>query len=379
MAISHNKDKNRKIISYRAVFYDGKKKISQKNFRRHFDATKWLAEQKRKLDLGYELKLSFRKACKEWLEFHSKPKHSPATSEEATRMVEKIFLPFFGDKELDQLSTRDVEGLIAYLKKQGIKNATVNRYLQALKCIINYFRKKEYIQKNVVSIVGILPEEPTEANYLSLEQAKFFLNHVNAKYQRDKRWVYAFYLLALNTGMRIGEILALKWDCVDLLGKRLIVRRSYCHQTQQIRETTKGRKIRHLGINSSLLPELQELWKKRNTDDSLVFCNTRNKILNMANFKRDFYQKDLREAGLPWIKIHELRHTFASHFVMNNGNLYDLQKLLGHTHVRTTERYAHLAPDHLIHQTERVAIDGKNNVIDISKRFQNRKLGRNTI
>ena len=58
------------------------------------------------------------------------------------------------------------------------------------------------------------------------------------------------------------------------------------------------------------------------------------------------------------IRFHDLRHTFASHFMMRGGNLYDLQKLMGHSEVKTTERYAHLSPQSLVAKTELVAIDG---------------------
>lgn len=373
MAISPCKNKNGKIVSYRAVLYSGKKKRAQKNFKRKIDAKRWLDEQQYKMELGYDNgNIPFSKACEEWLEFHSKPKSSPGSYKLACHMVNKVFLPAFGNKKLDQITTRDIEHFRAEFR-HGRKNSTVNRNLQTLKCILNYFLKKNCLQKNVVSIVGPLPEETPEAKFLGLKQAKTLLNHVNQKYHGDKRWVYVFYLMALNTGMRMGEILGLKWDCVDLAGRRLVIRRSYCPNTKQLRETTKSRKIRHLGINSSLLPELERLWQSRLSDDSYVFHTPSGKVLNSKNFKRDYYSKDLEETNLPWIKIHELRHTFASHFAMRGGNLYDLQKLLGHGSIRTTERYSHLMPEHVIHQTEKIAIDGDENVIDISSRFQKRE------
>ena len=372
MAISKNKDKHGRVTSYRAVLYDNKRKISQRSFKRKIDAQRWLREQKLRLELGHDTSLSFKKACEDWLKYYSISKHSPSTANESSRMIHKIFVPLFGHKKLEDLSTRDIEQLVVELKDKGHKVSTRNRYLQTLKCILNYYCKKEYLQKNVVAILGLDREEPTQAKFLSIEQAKAFLMHVNAKYQGDKRWIYVLYVLALNTGMRIGEILGLKWDCIDFLGRRITIRRSYCYHSKQIRETTKGHRVRHIGMNSSLYPELDNLWKQRTLDDDLVFSNSHGQVINISNFKRDHYSKDLEEVSLPWIKIHELRHSFASHFVMNKGNLYDLQKLLGHSNIKTTERYAHLSPDHLIHQTERVAIDGKENVIDASNHFKKR-------
>lgn len=352
---------------YRATLYQSRRKVAQKHFKRKIDASKWLEEQERRFSLGYEEKVKLKEGFDYWMEHSVKVKNSPATIHDYVAKIKNVFLPFFGEVELDSLKTNDVERFIVHLKSKKLKNATINRYLQILSAMINYYKKKEYILKNVVSIVGKLPEEPREADFMSLEEARSFLVHVNNKYTGDKRWVYAFYLLAINTGMRLGEILALKWDSVDLPGKRVIVRRSYCSRTKQVRETTKGRKIRYVGINSALYPELLNLKDVSKNENNFVFQQN-GKMMYIATFKRDYYLKDLKECDLRHIKFHELRHTFASHFVMNNGNIFDLQKLLGHSHVRTTERYAHLTPQHVIKQTELVAISGTNNVISLDSR-----------
>lgn len=157
--------------------------------------------------------------------------------------------------------------------------------------------------------------------------------------------------------MRWGEITGLKWDKIDFYQKTIIVARSYCKVSKQIRETTKGRKIRYVGINSSLLPELKKQLEESDRSLNLVFPLNQ-KVIDPDNFKRDHFEKDLQEAGIRLIRFHDLRHTFASHFMMRGGNLYDLQKLMGHSNIRTTERYAHLSPQSLVARTELVAIDG---------------------
>ena len=75
-------------------------------------------------------------------------------------------------------------------------------------------------------------------------------------------------------------------------------------------------------------------------------------------------------SGLKGIRIHDLRHTFASHFVMNGGGITELQSILDHSNIKTTLRYAHLAPEHLERQAEVVSFgveDEKAKILDFSK------------
>lgn len=356
---------------YKAVFCRNRKRLSQ-CFDRKIDARQWLDQQESLHAFGFKSKLSFKDAALKWYEHHSLNHKAPSSQKGDKVMIERSLIPHFGHLALDKLSPDDVDRFISALKKTGIKNVTVNRYLQVLRAILNYLIKRRYLLYNSVSIVGLLPKEDGDTfDYLSFIEADHFLRFTRAKHQEDRRWIYVVYMLAMNTGLRWGEIAALKWDRVDLERKLIIVSRTYCKPSQQIRETTKGRKTRHVGINSKLLPELQALVERRGSFDGLVFIGMNGRVLDLENFKRDFFDKDLMQAGLRRIRFHDLRHTFASHFMMKGGNLYDLQKILGHSQISMTERYAHLSPESIVTRTELVAIDGgKSNVIQLEEKRQ---------
>ncbi len=343
--------------SYRAVFCKNRKRISQ-CFARKIDAQQWLEEQAQIHQFGFKPKLKFSEAAQIWLDNHSRIRKAPSSYSTDKRMV-KLFVKSFGELNLDQISPEHVEHFISKRLANEVKASTVNRHLQCLRAILFYFIKKRYIITNVVSSVGLLPEAEISYDYLSFDEANQFLAYTKQKYQSHNSWIYRLYLLAINTGMRWGEIVALKWDRVDFSNKRITISRTYCKQSRQIRETTKGRKIRYVGINSSLLPELLKQYEERDRSTNLVFSREE-RIPDLESFKRNRYNVDLKKAGLRKIRFHDLRHTFASHFMMNGGNLYDLQKLLGHSEISTTERYAHLSPESLIGKTELVAIDGGN-------------------
>lgn len=364
MAIETTKWKSK--TTYRAVFCKNRQRIT-KCFDRKIDAQQWLEKQENIHRFGIKKKLSFHEASQIWLENHSKIRKSPSAHMGDQRII-RIFRDFCGEISLEEISPVMIERYIASSLPTGRKATTINRELQVIRTIFNYFIRKQYIAFNPVVAVGLLPEAEVISDYLSFEEADRLLTYANNKYETKDRWVYRFYLLALNTGLRWGEIAALQWDRVDFTHHRITVSRNYCHLTKQIRETTKSRKIRYVGINSSLLPELRtQFMEKAKHPENLVFSKNA-KVIDLSNFKRDHFHKDLAEVGIRQIRFHDFRHTFASHFMMRGGSLYDLQKLMGHSNITVTERYAHLSPESLVAKTELVAIDGMNKIVRLENR-----------
>jgi integrase len=159
--------------------------------------------------------------------------------------------------------------------------------------------------------------------------------------------VFAFYAVAIYTGMRAGELAALEWPDVDLERRLIAVQRSFDGPT-------KSDRVRYVPILDPLLPLLRE-WRLRHPG-RLVFTNVAgtmygpsarifqevlHRVLDAAKFRK--VQRSGKER--PYVRFHDLRHTFASQWVMRGGDLFKLQKILGHQSVQMTMRYAHLAPD----------------------------------
>jgi len=158
---------------------------------------------------------------------------------------------------------------------------------------------------------------------------------------------------ALHCGLRKGELWGLRWIDVDLPRRRLRIARSYGN-------TPKSGKTRFLPLPSTLVP-LLEAWAKDcpNTPDGVVFPHRKKNgtwSMNRSATDTGGLPQLLASVGCqriarPW---HALRHTFASHFVMSGGNILALQKILGHEKIEMTLVYAHLAPDFLSSELERV-------------------------
>ncbi len=156
---------------------------------------------------------------------------------------------------------------------------------------------------------------------------------------------YTRFATAVYTGLRQGELAALSWQCVDLDRRIITVDRSFDGPTN-------AGDVRYVPILDVLLPILRA-WRLRcpggllfpNTKGLMhrskdrIFCERFHKVLDAAGFKRPEQGRQSH-----YIRFHDLRHTFASHWMMAGGDLFKLQKILGHKSTELTLRYAHLSP-----------------------------------
>lgn len=158
---------------------------------------------------------------------------------------------------------------------------------------------------------------------------------------------HALFATAVYTGLRKGELAALTWSDVDFERRLVTIQRSF-------EGPTKAGDVRHVPILDALLPTLRA-WRLRCPSDLLfpnevgvmrepasrVFRETLHRVLKKARLPEAVRAGKVR----PFITFHGFRHTFASHWVMRGGDLFKLQKILGHKSVQMTMRYAHLAPN----------------------------------
>ena len=170
--------------------------------------------------------------------------------------------------------------------------------------------------------------------------------------------VHALYATAIYTGARAGELAGLSWDAVDLERRLITIQRSFDGPT-------KADDVRYVPVVDALLPILRA-WRLRHPG-RLVFTNRDGEMLRPSGrvFQETLHEV-LRAAGFDkimrggtrrsYIRFHDLRHTFASHWVMKGGDLFKLQKILGHKTVQMTMRYAHLQPAAFVEDYGRFAV-----------------------
>lgn len=236
-------------------------------------------------------------------------------------------LLFFANKPL---SIDTITDYCTYRQLQCVKNATINRELTLLRSAVNFYNKHYDTQiKNPLNGFKLF-ESDFMPRYLSEQECQSLLTHAKG-YHNPK--LYHFINLLLNTGCRYGELIKLQWDSVDLDNGHLTIRNSL----------SKNRKTVHKPLNANALQSLQALKKGNNS--KWVFYNEKT-MTHYVNFRKGF-KNVLEKADLGHIRLHDLRHTFASLLVKRGVPLYYIMQLLGHSDIKTTQRYAHLGQNTL--------------------------------
>ena len=183
---------------------------------------------------------------------------------------------------------------------------SVNIILGVFKRVLNDALERELIDKNPLSRVKPLKEHPRGETYWSkLEISQFLRANIN-----DPN--YALYVVALNSGMRKGELAGLCWDRVDFERNQIEVSRT--RDRHGLHDTTKTGLRRYIPINLETRRVLEELRRKQD-HLKFIFCESPNEPFNVHHLYRDF-AKVQKSAGLERrIRFHDIRHTFASQFM----------------------------------------------------------------
>jgi integrase len=220
------------------------------------------------------------------------------------------------------------------------KESTVNREMSCLHHLFTKAVEWDMIEQSPFSKGKslLLKENNTRIRFLKEDEIIKLLNS-SPKYLRN------IIECALNTGMRRGEILSLKWDQI---------RNGFIYLKE-----TKTKEPRQIPINNTLEALFKNIRKEHGLKSKYVFLydgqiietksgkmrKTKKELQPVKNIKKTF-KSALKRAGISDFRFHDLRHTFASQLLMKGGSLKDVQELLGHKTMTMTLRYAHLTQEH---------------------------------
>jgi integrase len=201
-----------------------------------------------------------------------------------------------------------------------LKPATVNREMALLKHM--YAKAVEWgkVKENPAKKVKRLQGEAKRLRFLVPEEIQTLLSNCSG-------YLRSVVLVALNTGMRRGELLGLKWGQINM------------DQGIITLPETKNHEPRNIPMNATVRGVLQDLKKK----EGYVFFDTMGKGIFYVN---KLFRCAVRKSGITDFRFHDLRHTFASNLVMEGVDIMTVKELMGHKTLEMTLRYAHLAPSH---------------------------------
>lgn len=337
--------KRKSGLRYREMIWIDGKQFKSPIFRRKTDCQKWLADQRsKKVEtilhgniLKLKEKMPFKEFSERWLLGKKAIGLSRSTIENYESYLLNHIFPFFGDLELKRIEKNDVDKFQAKLN-QSHKPKGTNLIMTVLKAIFIEALNEGYILRNPAQGVKKISEDVTcEAYWTKSEIDQFLRGNIANP-------LYPLFLIALNTGMRKGELAGLKWDRVDFSLNQITVTRT--RDKEMLKERTKTKLKRFVPMNQLVRATLLQLFQQRQGSE-YIFIREDSSPIEVHHIYRDFAKAQRIAKIANKIRFHDLRHTFASQFMMNNGNVFDLQKILGHTDIKMTMRYAHFSPEHL--------------------------------
>lgn len=351
--------KRKKGIIYRVRLMVEGRKVSR-NFTRKIDAQQF--ENQARITPVETRSISFLKASEEWMQAHAEVRKAKSSIKSDKVMLRLHILPAIGNMKLHTIRPPHIDQIIRSLKNKGLADGTVDKNLQLIKAVFNFHLKRGVIYYNPMVAIRLLNNKEQPYKYWSRPDAQKFLEHTAKKYvEASNECIHVIYKLALNSGMRQGELIGLKWSDVNFDKGLIRVCRVYSKHERRIVETTKGRKVRHIPIDDAVFNDLLRIKANRASGDLVFHLN--GYMIDPDNLYHRHFLKDIEAAGVERIRFHDLRHTFASHYMMNGGNRFELQKFLGHSDAKLTERYAHLSLDYIASKTNIVSLSEGGKVI----------------
>src|ERR1041385_6522138 len=243
----------------------------------------------------------------------------------------KVFKTIVGDRMLLSYTLKDVEQF--KLKRiETCSPTTVNIEFRALRAAFNLAIKWQLLNENPFQKSGQIKLPERVPIYLQKDDLQKLLEKVK---ESELKEVYIF---AVLTGLRLGEILNLQWSNIDFQRNLIVL-------DNATKFTTKSGKCRNVPMNNLVI----EILRKRSLFRQI--CNwvfNRRGLPLTESFVSHKFKKYVEEAKLnDAFHFHSLRHTFATWLVQDGVNIYEVQKLLGHSSVKVTEIYSHLAASEL--------------------------------
>lgn len=277
-----------------------------------------------------------------------------STWEKKGRMFKNRILPILGKYRLDKVNTSILQDWKNQLSADGLQIGTLKTYYKEVNALFNYAIKMRYLDKNPVAFVGNFKEvyfetEQDKLHYYTKEEFLKYISAAKRLIEKPSDWdFYVFFCIAFYTGMRKGEIHALKWSDVD--NNIIHVRRSICQKVKggDLETPPKNKSsYRDLQIPQPLMTVLAE-HKNRQKGineyiDDLRICGGEKCLRDTTLEKKN--TAFAKAAELPHIKIHDFRHTHATLLVNEGINIQEIARRLGHTNVEITWKiYSHLYP-----------------------------------
>ena len=278
---------------------------------------------------------TFAEAAEEWIRFVQQDRErKPSTVRDYRSVLKAHLLPAFGERKLESITVEEIEAWRRSLT--GLSNRSKNKLLIQLHGIFRRAQRMYGLDANPLARVEKHPQHSSgDIQVFSPEEVWALVRAASNELDA------AMLLTAAFTGLRMGELLALRWRDVDFAGSVIRVRSSWSGGQLTTPKSGKVRSVPMAPDVASALAKLgdREYWTG---DDDLVFASKTGTYLADSAL-RVRYKAALRRAALRELRFHDLRHTFGTTMI-SRADIRRVQEWMGHADIQTTMKYLHYAP-----------------------------------
>lgn len=252
-------------------------------------------------------------------------------------IVETHLQPAFGN--LTAVTEKDVQDFVLQKLNGGLSQKTIKDMLIVLRMILKFGAKKNYCVYAPIDVIFPTDRERQELEVLSIANQKKIMRFVEENFTFRNLGIF----ICLSTGIRIGEICALTWDDIDTDNgvihirktiQRIYVKENGIKKTELLIDTPKtATSMRDIPMIKDLYEILKPLKKVVNND---YFVLTNEATPTEPRTYRNYYKKLLDKLGIPPIKFHGLRHSFATRCIERKCDYKTVSVILGHSNISTT-------------------------------------------
>lgn len=275
----------------------------------------------------------------------------PSTQKSYRDLLRQHILPVFATKPVTSINRLTVKEFLTAKIKEGYAVSSVNHMKSAISGVLNLALDDNAIPANPAQRLGkkfLKQKQASEdADFLTREDLATLLDSFHLHFPSH----YPMALTLARTGMRLGEVIALQWGDLDFKNRFINVQRSFSLNTVQ---TPKSGKARHVDMSKQLAETLLALRHHRKEETlkkgwkevpAWVFVNENGNPVDPNHWRRRIFEKALERAGLRRIRIHDLRHTYASLLLENGEPMTYVRDQLGHQSIKiTVDIYGHRLP-----------------------------------
>lgn len=336
------RDESGKILKYGFVY--GKNYMEAK--RRKQGAIENLKEKLARTNI---LNGNFDEEIKSWIRTKNSIKDS--TYYNYLSIIEGRLIPWFRDRKINTIDNNTIQNFIINLKNENLSNKRIKEIL----LLLNQFLKTKNIQ------LGFNYPKTNKPQIITFTEQEIKIIEKSSLASKEIK-DFAI-LLTLFTGVRIGELCALKWSDIDLANKvihinKTIVRvKSNENNFRTIAKLDKPKSensIRDIPISDYIIERLK-YFKENSNEDNFILTNNRNYFPTNVYF--NYYKKYLKIHGIKYKKFHNLRHTFATRCLNCGIDVKTLSEILGHSSVKITlDTYVHISLIDKIRQINKIPL-----------------------